>query len=75
METSHSFERHCFGDICHCDFRVSIAGCEESEPARIINIINIVLCGLMVILGMYFHDKRTYAVNRYKAHLLNANFF
>ncbi|KAI8879794.1 hypothetical protein K501DRAFT_192728 [Backusella circina FSU 941] len=52
METFHSLERHCYGDVCHCDFRLSIYGCVESEPARIINIINIALSALLTIVGL-----------------------
>jgi hypothetical protein len=51
METLHAFDRHCYDDVCHCDFRLSIYDCVESDIGRITNIINIALSSLLIITG------------------------
>lgn len=52
METFHSLGLHCYDDICHCDWRITLYGCIESDAARIINIINISLSGLVSVIGI-----------------------
>ncbi|KAI8877250.1 hypothetical protein K501DRAFT_198635 [Backusella circina FSU 941] len=52
METFRSLGRHCYNDICHCDWRVELYGCVESDAVRIINILNISISGLTSVIGL-----------------------
>lgn len=36
---------------CHCDFRMTITNCVESEALRIVNIVDIVWSGIATIIG------------------------
>jgi hypothetical protein len=51
METLHALDRHCYDNVCHCDVRLSIHDCVESDIGRICNIINIALSALLSITG------------------------
>ncbi|KAI8879797.1 hypothetical protein K501DRAFT_192749 [Backusella circina FSU 941] len=51
MEIFHSLERHCYGDACYCDLRLSIYDCVGSNVARVVNIINIALSALLTVVG------------------------
>jgi hypothetical protein len=52
METSHSLGRHCYNDICHCDWRITLYGCIESDAAKTIHILNISISGLASVIGI-----------------------
>jgi hypothetical protein len=52
METFRSLGLHCYDDICHCDWRITLYGCIESDATRIVNIINISISGLVSIIGI-----------------------
>ncbi|KAI9498130.1 hypothetical protein BDB00DRAFT_950566 [Zychaea mexicana] len=49
--TSQSLERHCYGNICHCDWRVTIQDCVESVPMWHVHLWNIILSALAVVVG------------------------
>jgi hypothetical protein len=51
METLHAFDRHCYDNVCHCDFRLSIYDCVESNLGRITYIINLALSALSSVTG------------------------
>ncbi|KAI9498120.1 hypothetical protein BDB00DRAFT_801223 [Zychaea mexicana] len=46
MEGQRTLLRHCNDDgVCHCDWRLTIYGCEESRPMYYIYVVNIALSG------------------------------
>lgn len=53
METAYSLQRHCYDNVCHCDWRLTLYGCVESNAVRIINIINITVSALASLIGIY----------------------
>ncbi|KAI7858373.1 hypothetical protein BDC45DRAFT_498206 [Circinella umbellata] len=61
MESNNSqrtLSRHCNNDgVCHCDWRLTIYGCEEANAMYYVYIINIALSGLVVAVGiaLLFH--------------------
>jgi hypothetical protein len=69
METFHSLGLHCYDDICHCDWRVTLYGCIESDATRIVNITNISISGLVSIIGID-RKNQTGAVKQNKESLL-----
>ncbi|GAA5803242.1 hypothetical protein HPULCUR_008719 [Helicostylum pulchrum] len=48
----HSLSRVCVDGVCHCDWRLTIQDCVESEAMTIIHGINIGICGVAVITGI-----------------------
>ncbi|KAI8881062.1 hypothetical protein K501DRAFT_223763 [Backusella circina FSU 941] len=52
METYRSLEYHCYDNVCHCDWRLTINDCVEAPAARIIYIINIAISGLVSLIGI-----------------------
>jgi hypothetical protein len=51
MESSYSLEQHCYDNVCHCDWRLTLYGCVESQAVRIIYIFNIVISALVSVVG------------------------
>lgn len=51
----HSLSRVCVDGVCHCDWRLTIQDCVESEAMTIIHGINIGICGVAVITGKKIH--------------------
>ncbi|KAI9032643.1 hypothetical protein CLU79DRAFT_727243 [Phycomyces nitens] len=52
MEPTETLTHICLNNICHCDWRLSIKNCVESSAFNIINIINIVISGGIIIVGI-----------------------
>ncbi|KAI9245211.1 hypothetical protein BDA99DRAFT_543723 [Phascolomyces articulosus] len=49
--------RHCNDqNVCHCDWRLTLTDCEESMAMYYINIVNIALCGLVVVVVIKGHS-------------------
>ncbi|KAI8330080.1 hypothetical protein BC941DRAFT_187539 [Chlamydoabsidia padenii] len=53
MDSSRSLGRRCIGQNCHCDWRLTIYGCEEQTGAYIINMINIGMSALASLVGKF----------------------
>ncbi|KAG2224296.1 hypothetical protein INT45_012864 [Circinella minor] len=47
-----TFDRHCFDEVCHCDWRITLQNCEEHHAMYIINVINIIVSALGCIIGI-----------------------
>lgn len=51
--TQSTFWRYCDADgVCHCDWRLTITGCEEHNALKVIYIVNAVVSGLVGLVGM-----------------------
>jgi hypothetical protein len=48
---SHTLDRICIDGVCHCDWRLTLQNCVESQAMTIIHGINIGISGMAVILG------------------------
>ncbi|CAO3586974.1 unnamed protein product [Absidia cylindrospora] len=49
---SRTLVKHCIGDTCHCDWQLTIYGCDEERGAYIINMINIGISAFVSIVGI-----------------------
>ncbi|KAI9498117.1 hypothetical protein BDB00DRAFT_499450 [Zychaea mexicana] len=50
--TIRAFDRHCFGAVCHCDWRLTLQDCEETTAMWYINILNVAISGLGCLIGI-----------------------
>ncbi|KAI8096316.1 uncharacterized protein BX664DRAFT_291127 [Halteromyces radiatus] len=44
--------KHCTNGVCHCDWRLTIYGCEEEKGAYMINMVNIGISAFVSIIGI-----------------------
>ncbi|KAI8877241.1 hypothetical protein K501DRAFT_278632 [Backusella circina FSU 941] len=49
MEASYSLERHCYDGVCHCDWRLTLYNCIESQAIRNIYIATIIISVLVSV--------------------------
>lgn len=49
--TNRTLTRHCFDGVCHCDWRLTIYGCEETNAMWWIYLVNIILSALVITVG------------------------
>jgi hypothetical protein len=62
---SWQLERFCVDGVCHCDWRLTIVGCVESDALRIIHLVNIGLSAFAVVLGTKFRKMKLSTFNGY----------
>lgn len=54
--TKRTFDYHCIGDVCHCDWRVTITNCVESNAMRGVYIANIAISAFVFVIGNTYYQ-------------------
>ncbi|CAO3645765.1 unnamed protein product [Cunninghamella echinulata] len=60
--TNQTLAHICISERCHCDWRLSIYGCEESKPMFTIYIVHIIISSINLILGSIILYNRLFVI-------------